>query len=379
MQLINLITNQINLALDNKSKITFIAQFPPPMHGLSKAVETLYGSKLRGEFNFEKINITNNKDFAFNLFKLWRSKSDLYYFTISQTKGGNLRDLIFFRILKFKKANVVIHLHGGYYRKLIDNDLGNAQKRLNYKYLKGVSGAIVLGKSLERIFKGLVPDEKIFEVANCVDDPYLLSKDELSKKLTVIANTPKLKILYLSNFIETKGYKEVLYLAEKAKQNSAPFEFNFAGKFFEPKDEEFFMSFVKDKGLEDYVNYLGIVGGQAKTDLLRDSNVFVLLTRYPNEGQPISILEAMGNGIAIVTTNHAGIPDVVDNIANGLMVDKNSIDVNSIYNYLEELLANRTKLTTIAINNYTKVEDNYTELKYINNMGSIFNKLVQKK
>jgi glycosyltransferase involved in cell wall biosynthesis len=87
----------------------------------------------------------------------------------------------------------------------------------------------------------------------------------------------------------------------------------------------------------------------------------------------------MGNGIAIVTTNHAGIPDVVDNKANGLMVDKNSIDVNSIYNYLEELLADRTKLSTIAVNNYTKVEDNYTEVKYINNMGYIFNKLILKK
>lgn len=360
-------------------RVVFLAQFPPPIHGLSKAVETLYESKLNSEFNFEKINITNNKDFAFNVFKLLFSKADLYYFTIAQTKGGNLRDLIFFCILKFKRAKVVIHLHGGYYRKLIENDLGNTQKKLNYKTLKGVSGAIVLGKSLEHIFKGLVSDEKIFEVANCVDDPYLLSKDELNKKLSDITCAPKLKILYLSNFIETKGYKEVLYLAEKAKQNSAPLEFNFAGKFFEPKDEEFFMSFVKEKGLEDYVNYLGIVGGQAKTDLLRDSNVFVLLTRYPNEGQPISILEAMGNGIAIVTTNHAGIPDVVDNIANGLMVDKNSIDVNSIYNYLEELLADRTKLSTIAVNNYTKVVDNYTEVKYINNMGNIFNKLTQKK
>ena len=42
-------------------KICFIAQFPPPMHGLSKAVETLYNSNLnfeidsQGEFEFEKI------------------------------------------------------------------------------------------------------------------------------------------------------------------------------------------------------------------------------------------------------------------------------------------------------------------------------------
>ena len=44
-------------------KICFIAQFPPPMHGLSKAVETLYNSNLNsevdpyGEFEFEKVDI----------------------------------------------------------------------------------------------------------------------------------------------------------------------------------------------------------------------------------------------------------------------------------------------------------------------------------
>lgn len=61
-------------------KICFIAQFPPPMHGLSKAVETLYNSNLnfeidsQGEFEFEKVDITNNKNFIKNLLKISRSK-----------------------------------------------------------------------------------------------------------------------------------------------------------------------------------------------------------------------------------------------------------------------------------------------------------------
>ena len=44
-------------------KICFIAQFPPPIHGLSKAVDTLYNSELKEEFEFEKVDITNNKKF----------------------------------------------------------------------------------------------------------------------------------------------------------------------------------------------------------------------------------------------------------------------------------------------------------------------------
>lgn len=92
----------------SKKKICFIAQFPPPMHGLSKAVETLYSSNLNskidlhGEFEFEKVDITNNKNFIKNLLKISRSKADLFYFTISQTKGGNLRDLVIFKLLELQ-------------------------------------------------------------------------------------------------------------------------------------------------------------------------------------------------------------------------------------------------------------------------------------
>ena len=89
-------------------KICFIAQFPPPIHGLSKAVETLYNSNLNseinphGEFEFEKVDITNNKNFIKNLLKISQSKADLFYFTISQTKGGNLRDLVIFKLLELQ-------------------------------------------------------------------------------------------------------------------------------------------------------------------------------------------------------------------------------------------------------------------------------------
>ncbi len=49
----------------DKKKICFIAQFPPPVHGLSKAVDTLYNSELALEFDFEKIDITDNKKIIF--------------------------------------------------------------------------------------------------------------------------------------------------------------------------------------------------------------------------------------------------------------------------------------------------------------------------
>ena len=57
--------------------ICFLAQFPPPMHGLSKAVETLYNSRLNEKYKLSKIDITDNKKILRSLAALMRCQSDV--------------------------------------------------------------------------------------------------------------------------------------------------------------------------------------------------------------------------------------------------------------------------------------------------------------
>ena len=355
----------------DKKKICFIAQFPPPMHGLSKAVETLYNSDLKTVFNFEKIDITDNKKFLKNLKLIKKSNADLFYFTISQTKGGNLRDLIILRLLRKQKKKVLIHLHGGYYRTLVDKDMSAWQRNANYKAISYVDGAIVLGPSLKWIFEGMLPDEKIFIVPNCVDDEYLMSDEEFEEKLNTIDKRKVKHILYLSNFIRSKGYPEVLELAKLEKERcdsgeERKFHFDFAGKFFEETEKNFFFDFIKDNKLGDYVTYHGVVSGEQKRKLLKNCDIFALLTRYPKEGQPISILEAMGNGMVILTTDHAGIPDIVSDKTTGLVYDtvypsKIIEDLNKI-DYKKMISASR--MTVLEM---------YRQSIYIDNMKLVFN------
>ncbi|MDO4649326.1 MAG: glycosyltransferase family 4 protein [Eubacteriales bacterium] len=352
-------------------KICFIAQFPPPMHGLSKAVETLYNSELSKEFEFEKVDITNNKKFFKNLLAIRKSKADLFYFTISQTKGGNLRDLIIFKLLEFQHKKCLIHLHGGYYRQLVDHDMSGWQRKANYKAISKLSGAIVLGKSLVPIFEGMLPKEKIFTVPNCADDQYLMSDEEFEEKLVTLPERKIKHVLYLSNFIRTKGYPEVLEMAKMEKQRvesgtERKLHFDFAGKFFEKIEEEFFFGYIKENGLDDYVTYHGIVGGEKKRQLLKECDIFALLTRYPNEGQPISILEAMGNGMMIVTTNHAGIPDIVEDGVNGIVVSK----TNNIASMILKIYD--ADVSKFALQNRKNIIRNYLEREYLNNMKKSF-------
>lgn len=324
----------------NTRRICFIAQFPPPIHGLSKAVDIIYHSTLADGFHFEKVDITDNKHFLKNLLLICRSNADLFYFTISQTKGGNFRDLVILKLLELQHKKCLIHLHGGYYRYLVDNELPDWQRKANYKAVSRLSGAIVLSDSLKPIFRDILPDERIFVIPNCVDQEYLLSDAEFEEKLATIGSRTVKHVLYLSNMIRSKGYPEVLKMAKLEKEawetgNQRNFHFDFAGSFFEKSDEMFFFHYIKKNGLEDYVTYHGIADGDKKRDLLKKSDIFVLLTRYPKEGQPISILEAMGNGMVILTTDHAGIPDIVKDGINGYLFADISDVAQKAYNTMK--------------------------------------------
>ena len=371
---------------DEQKKICFIAQFPPPMHGLSKAVETLYNSELKvvvnpnGEFEFEKVDITNNKNFLKNLIKISKSKADLFYFTISQTKGGNLRYLVIFKLLELQHKKCLIHLHGGYYRQLVDSDMAGWQKRANYKAIKKLTGVIALSKSLKKIFEGMIDDNKIFVVENCVDDQYLLTDHEIEEKLVTLENKKVLHVLWLSNFIRSKGYPLVLEMAKAEKERvdaggERRFHFDFAGKFFEDSEKEYFESYVRNNNLEEHVTYHGIVSGEEKRNLLKFCDIFALPTRYPNEGQPISILEAMGNGMFIITTDHAGIPDIVG-AENGIIMKSNT-KITDVFDVIQK--KSNTEILQVCNRNRTKVETYFKQTNYLFNMKRTFSKVMFRK
>lgn len=354
-------------------EITVIGQFPPPMHGLSKALDTMYNSRLNEKFKLKKIDLTNNKNFLFNLKNILKSNSDLYYFTISQSKFGNIRDIIILKSIFLKKKKVLIHLHGGGFKNLLEDDMSKLQKKINIKTLKNIDGAIVLGKSLKYIFDGIIDEQNIFVVKNCVDNEFVISENEFENKLKKFEGKKEFKILYLSNFIKDKGYKEVLKLAKYFKdRNDSRFKFLFAGKFFSDTDKKEFFDYIKNENLESLIRYLGVVGGKEKKELLKESDYFILITKYKNEGQPISIIEAAANGIRIISTNHAGIMDIL-NKDEMIIVDKDNPNINKLANELVCEFNNRTNIVGIIKKNRVKILKEFSETKYIDDLEIIFN------
>ncbi|MEM5016266.1 glycosyltransferase family 4 protein [Metabacillus indicus] len=352
-------------------KICIVGQFPPPVHGLSAALQTILDSEhMNRKYEIKSIDIKENKKILKHLWEISKNNSDLYYFTISQSIFGNLRDMAILKILLNKNKKVIIHYHGGYYKELY-NKMSGFQKRINKILLSKINIMIALGESLRNLFVDVIDISKVKVCENYVEDSSLIEDNLYDKKVASVREKVNLEVLYLSNFIKTKGYMDVLEAAKHFKNEKILF--HFAGTFFSKQDEDEFLKFVEQNELQNVVNYHGVVRGEQKKSILMTSDVFVLPTYYPNEGQPISIIEAMGNGLTIITTNHAGIPDIV-NSNNGYIIKSKSPE--EIVDSLNELLLNREMLINFSNINRNLALNKFKEIHYIRRLEKIFDEVL---
>jgi glycosyltransferase involved in cell wall biosynthesis len=358
-----------------------IGPFPPPIHGMSLAnrmlrdglvelghqVETL---NTRTEISFENLRdqgrftpkrlATSVSQILKGILRiLFGSRLDVVYITPAQSELGYLKYSPFIFSSAIRKTKVFIHIHGGYFRTMFDASKG-WERRLIKKSLDLISGAIVLGPSLRYMFAGLIPEEKIFVCPNAVEDEIFATKEEIEEKISRWEKEDTIRIVYLSNLMRSKGILDLLEAVKNLKNEGIKVHLDVAGAI-EPDVESEVRQYFSE--LERVVNYHGVVEGLKKKELLLRNYIFCLPTYYPNEGQPISILEAMANGCGIVTTNHGGIKDVAEK-AFSLFWDKGDNENQPLENVLKQI---KSYFSLFAWEAACK---NYREMKFVNNIIS---------
>ena len=139
-------------------------------------------------------------------------------------------------------------------------------------------------------------------------------------------------------------------------------------------DKEFFL-----KNLEETKSavYHGVVSGESKKELFKNSAVFCLASYYKYEGQPISIIEAYASGCFVLTTECGGIPDIFTDRINGILIEQKSAE-----SIVEALLSinnmNKEELLRIGNHNSSSAKELYKDERYISDIKNIFDKVISK-
>jgi len=129
---------------------------------------------------------------------------------------------------------------------------------------------------------------------------------------------------------------------------------------------------IEAQGLEDYVTMPGNIRGEAKKKVLAQGDIFLLPS--VSEGCPISLLEAMGAGQAVVATSVGAIPDIVKDGENGFLMTEPAID--AAFEAVVRLVRNRELLGKIQAVNRRKAQEKYAAAVVTVRMEELYRSLI---
>jgi len=133
--------------------------------------------------------------------------------------------------------------------------------------------------------------------------------------------------LQISNFVEKKGHIYTVRAFNKFQKTFPNSKLIIAG---DGKLKYEIIEEVKKLKLSTKINFPGSVDYREVASLMSNADIFlhhsVTAANGDQEGIPNVIMEAMSTGLPVISTCHAGIPELIDSGVDGLLTNEKDID-----------------------------------------------------
>jgi glycosyltransferase involved in cell wall biosynthesis len=237
---------------------------------------------------------------------------------VSPQLAGHLRDRLTVEPILSHAARRYGIVHWGNFASLFESP---ATRWSGQRLMRRLDGFVFLSPSLARSCAPWVPAEKRLAIPNTIDDALCLDGTEVEEKRREKKERgAPLRLLFLSNMIASKGYEDAIEAVDRLRNEGARVELRLAGRWIDDADRVAFETRISGD-LAACVTHLGPIEDRGAIRALhRWADVLLFPTYYPTEAQPLVLLEAMSAGTPIVTTAHAGIPDMLESDKEALFV-----------------------------------------------------------
>ena len=175
-------------------------------------------------------------------------------------------------------------------------------------------------------------------------------------------------ILFVGRLTQAKGV-DVLLRAIKILKNKYSKNLKIAIVGNGPLKENL-NTLAVEFGVDGEVKFLGV--RKDIEELMLSSKIFVLPSRW--EGLPMVILEAMSKGMSIIATGVGGIPEVIENGKEGILISLEDPEI--LAQAINDLLENEELQEKLSQAAYKKVRENYSIEAYSANMLDFYGSLV---
>lgn len=239
-------------------------------------------------------------------------------------------------------------------------------KLISYRLIKKVikNSAITTGVS-KSLVQELGKDYKINNV-------YVVSNGvEHTKLLPLSEKTKDNYILYVGRLSYRKGLFDLIDAAKHIIKKHG-IEFIIVGK---GEWETILKREVQKHELENYITFMGHVDRKELIRLYQHAKIFVMPSRY--ETGPLTVLEAMSCGKPVIATSVGIVPEVIENMENGIIVQSNSPD--DLAKSIDMLLEDEQLYEKLGTNARATVKKRYTWDIVADNVEKCYHAAVSKK
>ena len=275
---------------------------------------------------------------------------------IHSSFGGSFyRKLPFIIIGSLFKKPIINHIHGADFDRFYINASNEKRKIVKYAYNK-CDKIIALSDEWKDKLNQIVDSAKIVVIENYS----ILHPEAINARKT---KKNDYNVLFFFFFCRRKGCYDIPSVAEKVAKEIPNIKFVLAGS----GDIDRIKSITPDK-IKNIIIYPGWVKKDEKDSLLKKADVF-FLPSY-NEGMPMSILDAMGYGLPVVSTTVGGIPKIVHNGENGYLCKPGEIE--NLSTAILKILKDDYMLKKMGNNSVSIVKNRYSLQTHINSLEKTY-------
>ncbi|MBF0108338.1 MAG: glycosyltransferase [Magnetococcales bacterium] len=173
-----------------------------------------------------------------------------------------------------------------------------------------------------------------------------------------------LRLLQACRFVEKKGLDVTIKALSLLREQGMAVELTLMGSG--PREEEL-KRLVRDLRLEGLVHFPGFVDNPTLLQALTRYDVFLHPSRTTpggdREGIPNALLEAMAWGIPSIATRHSGIPEVIEDGVNGLLIDES--EPQSLARAIQRLTTEPDLAARISRGGHETIRERFTIQKCV--------------
>ena len=237
-------------------------------------------------------------------------------------------------LCRFFKLPFIPILHGGNLPSRLKNS-----KRLSIN---------LFGKA----FTNVAPSKfmmRQFQTAGFQNITYIPNSLEIEKYPFQLRESITPKLLWVRSFSEIYNPLLALEIVEILKKKGIDVSICMVGP-----DKDGSMQRCKNivTELKLPISFPGMMQKEEWIALSKDFDIFISTTNFDN--MPVSVMEAMALGLPVISTNVGGMPFLIENGIDGILVPANSPE--SFVQAIEELCNNPLKSQNITKNARTKME-----------------------